>query len=205
MTSVQGAKSFLCLLINSLGVAGFQLLRGPFGPLPLTLEAPSPWEVSLTAGLGPTRGSCGPPLSLLAQSFLSSVMAQLLLEARLYRDPPPHPKTTGKHCLVSSDACLVSQASDPWGSGAKWLWVWGDYPDPFLGPQKAITVGSGAGMVRFLNASSLKWGSCLCRDPIPQGTCPAGDLVTQAARTVFLCVHRFCSWTVSLPKIQRKT
>lgn len=75
LTSVQGPKSFLCLLVNSLGMAGLQLFCGPFGPPPLTPEALSPHEVSLTGGLGPRPGSCRPPLSLLVQSLLLGVMA----------------------------------------------------------------------------------------------------------------------------------
>ena len=75
LTSTQGAKSFLCVLINSLSRGWLPAVRRPLGPHPLTLQALSPREVSLTGGLGPRQGSCSPPLSLLAQSFLSGMMA----------------------------------------------------------------------------------------------------------------------------------
>lgn len=117
---MQGAKSFLCLLINSLGIAGFQLFCSPFGQLPLTLGALSPCEVSLSGGLGPRQASCRPPFALLVQSFLSGVMVQLLLEVctvvawELL-------ETIGKHCLrPQSDQGYFSLgilvASD-WGGG----------------------------------------------------------------------------------------
>lgn len=106
----------------------------PLWPTPTHPRSPFSLGSLINYRLGPRQGSCRPPLSLLAQSFLSGVMAQLLPEACLHRDPPPHPETTGKHCLVSSDICLVSQAPVPRDCGAKWLWMWGDYPDPFLGP-----------------------------------------------------------------------
>lgn len=45
-------------------------------PPPFTPKAVSPCEVSLTGGLGPRQGSRRLPLSLLAQSFLSGLMAR---------------------------------------------------------------------------------------------------------------------------------
>lgn len=132
---VQGATSFLCPLISSLGHRWPPAVLWPLGPHPVTLEALSSCEVSLTGGLGPRWGSCRPPLSLLAQSFLSGVMARASPGSLSARRPLRGPGSTAL-CPQSDQGCFY-----PVVISAKWLQVWKDCLGLLRAQRKQLLLG----------------------------------------------------------------
>lgn len=186
---MQGVKSFLCLLINSSATAGLRLLCAPSAPPPLTLEALSPHEVSLTGGLGPRQGSCRPPLSLLAQSFLPGVMALASggLSAQRSLEAP------GKHCR----ACRAARASVPCRDSVKWLWVCG-ISLVFSGPTgRQLLLDQ---MCSRLHPEALS--AALRRDAFPHGVAHRTPVNSGCPECIFLCTWvLFLGTALSLHKI----